>query len=102
MAIDTQVLHDMIAAFDEIPELRASRLHIDVKSRLVTIRGRVANDALRKTVERAARSIVGPRALVLNLSVAPGARVVPDSYRDAARQGDNGFVNEPSHLLNGT
>jgi len=76
MKTDAQVLQDVIAAFDEIPGLRASRLYIDVKKRVVTIRGRVLNDAERRTAELTARRVVGSRALVLELRVAPVAKVV--------------------------
>jgi osmotically-inducible protein OsmY len=81
MSTDAQVLHDVIAAFDENPALRDSRLYIDVKSRVVTIRGRVRNDAERKAAERTARSIVGRRALVLNLHIvsAPQPATVADT-----------------------
>ena len=75
MTPDAQVLHDVIAAIDEIPELRSSRLYIDVKSRVVTIRGRVHSDSERQAAERTARSIVGSRALVLELSIAPAPKV---------------------------
>jgi osmotically-inducible protein OsmY len=76
MATDSQVLHDVIAAFDQVPGLHACRLYIDVRSRVVTIRGRVPDDAARKTAERTARSIVGLRALVLELTVATSPKVV--------------------------
>jgi osmotically-inducible protein OsmY len=82
MTPDAQVLHDVIAAFDEIPELRSSRLYIDVKSRVVTIRGRVRNDTERQSAERVARSIVGLRALVLELGVAPVPKVNAVSQKD--------------------
>jgi osmotically-inducible protein OsmY len=77
MSADAQVLHDVIAALDEVPGLRASRLFIDVRKRVVTIRGRVPGDAERNSAERAARRIVGPRALVLELSIVPSASVGP-------------------------
>jgi osmotically-inducible protein OsmY len=81
MATDAQVLQDVIAAFEDIPALRASRFYIDVKSRVVTIRGRVLDDAERNTAERAARSIVGQRALVLELRIASAAEVVVSHQR---------------------
>jgi osmotically-inducible protein OsmY len=70
MTTDTQVLNDLIAAFNELPALRFARLYIDVKSRVVTIRGRVRNENERQAAERTARSFVGSRALILELSVA--------------------------------
>jgi osmotically-inducible protein OsmY len=75
MTPDAQVLHDVIAAFDDIPELRSSRLYIDVRSRVVTIRGRVRSDSERQAAERTARSIVGLRALVLELGIVPAPKV---------------------------
>jgi BON domain len=84
MIPDAQVLHDVIAAFDEIPELRSSRLYIDVKSRVVTIRGRVRNDTERQAAERTARRIVGSRALVLELGVAPVPKVNALSVKDTS------------------
>jgi BON domain len=70
MPTDAQVLQEVIATFDLIPGLRSARLHVDVKSRSVTIRGRVHDDAERQEVERSARAIVGLRALVLKVGVA--------------------------------
>jgi osmotically-inducible protein OsmY len=87
MTPDAQVLHDVIAAFDEIPELRPSRLYIDVKSRVVTIRGRVRNDTERQAAERTARNIVGLRALVLELGVAPAPKVNAVSEKDTSAKG---------------
>jgi osmotically-inducible protein OsmY len=72
MATDAQVLHDVLDAFEEIPGLRSSRLSIHVKSRIVTIRGRVHSSEEREAAERAARGIVGPRALVLQVGVTAG------------------------------
>lgn len=87
MTPDAQVLHDVIAAFDEIPELRSSRLYIDVKSRVVTIRGRVRNNAERQAAERTARSIVGLRALVLELGVASAPKVSAVAEKDMSAAG---------------
>jgi osmotically-inducible protein OsmY len=75
MNTDSQVLHDVIAAFNELPALRSARLYIDVKSRVVTVRGRLLSDIQREAAERTARSIVGNRALVLELGVARASRV---------------------------
>jgi osmotically-inducible protein OsmY len=65
----------VIAAFDEVPELRSSRLYIDVKSRVVTIMGRVRSESERQAAERTARSILGLRALVLELGIVPAPKV---------------------------
>jgi osmotically-inducible protein OsmY len=70
MPTDAQVLLDVIATFDLIPELRSARLRVDVKSRSVTIRGCVQGDAERQEIERSARAVVGLRALVLEVGVA--------------------------------
>lgn len=69
MPDDEQVLHDVIDAFELHPQLRLSRLYIDVRSRVVTIRGHVHNAAQREHVDRIARAIVGLRALVLEVGV---------------------------------
>jgi osmotically-inducible protein OsmY len=87
MTPDAQVLHDVIAAFDEIPELRSSRLYIDVKSRVVTIRGRVRNDSERRAAEQTARSIVGLRALVLELGIAAAPKVNVVSQKITSAKG---------------
>jgi osmotically-inducible protein OsmY len=81
MTTDTQVLNDLITAFNELPALRSARFYIDVKSRVVTIRGRVRNDTERQAAERTARSIVGLRALILELHVArtPMVNAVSDN-----------------------
>jgi osmotically-inducible protein OsmY len=70
MNTDTQVLREVIAAFDQRPGLRSSRLYIDVQSRIVTVRGRVNSMAERDETERTVRGIVGMRALVLEVAVA--------------------------------
>jgi hypothetical protein len=88
MTTDAQVLQDVIAAFDEIPELRSCRLYIDVKSRVVTIRGQALNGGQRLIAERVARSIVGPRALVLELGVARAPKLNVLADKDDARPGD--------------
>ncbi len=75
MPTDAQVLQDVVTAFERIPELRSSRLYVDVQSRIVTIRGRVQSLAQREQVERTARGIVGMRALVLEVSFAAAPRV---------------------------
>jgi osmotically-inducible protein OsmY len=75
MPTDADVLRDVINAFELIPGLRSSRLYIDVKSRVVTIRGRVHSDSERQTAERTARAIVGPRALVLEVGIVPAPKV---------------------------
>jgi osmotically-inducible protein OsmY len=69
MPSDEQVLQDVIKAFEQIPGLRSSRIFIDVKSRLVTIRGRVQSIAQRQDAERIARGLVGLRALVLEVGI---------------------------------
>ena len=76
MPTDADVLQAVIAAFDEIPALRASRLFIDVRKRVVTIRGQVPSDGERKTAEVTARRIVGLRALILELRVASASKVL--------------------------
>jgi osmotically-inducible protein OsmY len=75
MPTDEQVLEDVVAAFEAIPELRSSRLYVDVQSRIVTIRGRVQSIALRDQLERVLRDIVGMRALVLEVSASVSSTV---------------------------
>jgi osmotically-inducible protein OsmY len=75
MPTDEQVLEDVVAAFERIPELRSSRLYVDVQSRIVTIRGRVQSIALREQIERMLRDIVGMRALVLEVSASVSSTV---------------------------
>jgi osmotically-inducible protein OsmY len=70
MPTDSQVLRNIIDAFEQISGLQSPRLNIDVRSRVVTIRGRVHSDVERQQVERVARGIVGLRALVLEVGVA--------------------------------
>lgn len=82
MPTDAQVLHDVIDAFELIPELRSSRLYIDVKSRVVTIRGRVQSEAERQAAARVARGLVGLRALVLEVGVASTPTVKVVSQKD--------------------
>jgi osmotically-inducible protein OsmY len=69
MPSDEQGLQDVIKAFEQIPGLRSSRIFIDVKSRLVTIRGHVHSVAQRHDAERIARGIVGLRARVLEVGI---------------------------------
>jgi hypothetical protein len=69
MSTDVQLLRDVLDAFEGVRGLRSSRLFIDVKTRIVTIRGRVYSQLERQAVEQAARGIVGLRALVLEVSV---------------------------------
>jgi osmotically-inducible protein OsmY len=85
MPTDAQVLRDVIDAFELIPGLRSSRLYINVKSRVVTIRGRVQSDVDRQAAARVARGIVGLRALVLEVGVAstPTVRVVSQELTEA-------------------
>jgi osmotically-inducible protein OsmY len=85
MASDAQVLRDVINAFESIPELRSSRLYIDVKRRVVTIRGRVQLEAEKQAAASAARGIVGLRALVLEVAVAskPNVRLVSQTSPEA-------------------
>ncbi len=87
MPTDAQVLHDVIDAFELIPGLRSSRLYIDVKSRVVTIRGRVPSDAERQAAARVARGLVGVRALVLELGVASTPKVQVVSLKDTEAKG---------------
>ena len=75
MTPDAQVLRDVIAAFDEIPELRSSRLYIDVNDSVVTLTGRLGSDTERQAAEQTARRIETLKALVLELRVAPAAKV---------------------------
>ena len=87
MTTDPQVLKDVVTAFEQIPGLRYFPLYIDVKSRVVTIRGRVHSEEERQEAERIARGIVGLRALVLQIAVAPRATVRFAPVEDAAAQG---------------
>jgi osmotically-inducible protein OsmY len=75
MPTDEQVLEEVVTAFERIPELRSSRLYVDVQSRIVTIRGRVQSIALREQIERMLRDIVGMRALVLEVSASVSSTV---------------------------
>jgi osmotically-inducible protein OsmY len=84
MSTDAQVLRDIVTALEEIPGLRYSLLYIDVKSRVVTIRGRVRSEVERQAAERAARGIVGSRALVLQIAVATVPTVRYVSHGDPA------------------
>ena len=82
MSTDAQVLRDVIDAFELIPGLQSCRLYIDVKSRVVTIRGRVQSDVEKQAAARVARRIVGSRALVLEVGVAstPMVKVVSQLF----------------------
>jgi osmotically-inducible protein OsmY len=84
VSTDAEVLHDVIDAFALIPGLRFSRLYVDVRSRVVTIRGRVESDAERQAAERVARGVVGSRALVLEVGVVSKARVQAVSPKDTS------------------
>jgi osmotically-inducible protein OsmY len=75
MSTDAQVLRDVIEAVKGIPGLNSSKLYVDVKSRIVTIRGRVQSASQRQEVAFAARGIVGQRALVLEVGVAAAPKV---------------------------
>jgi osmotically-inducible protein OsmY len=81
MSTDAQLLRDVLDAFDAVRGLQSSRLFIDVRSRIVTIRGRVNSHQEREAAERAARGIVGLRALVLEVSIAsvPAVHVVAEN-----------------------
>jgi hypothetical protein len=82
MPSDQQVLDDVIAAFALVPDFKTSRFYVDVKSRVVTIRGRVTSVAQRQKAESIARGIVGLRALVLEVAIAPQSYVRPASFSD--------------------
>jgi osmotically-inducible protein OsmY len=82
MSTDAQVLRDLIDAFKRIPGLNSSRLYVDVKSRIVTIRGRVQSASQRQEVTLAARGIVGLRALVLEVGVASAPKVFAVTEND--------------------
>jgi osmotically-inducible protein OsmY len=71
MKTDVEVLREVIAAFELSPHLRGSPFYVDVKRRIVTVRGRVNSSAQREETERTMRGIVGLRALVLEVAIAP-------------------------------
>jgi osmotically-inducible protein OsmY len=87
MPTDAQVLHDVIDAFELIPGLRSSRLYVDVKSRVVTISSRVQSDTERLAAERAARNIVGLRALVLEVGVVSTPTINSVSQKGTSAKG---------------
>jgi osmotically-inducible protein OsmY len=82
MPSDKQVLHDVIDAFELLPGLRSSRLFIDVKGRVVTIRGHVPSVEQRQNAVRIARGIVGLRALVLEVGISSPPPVQAVSQKD--------------------
>jgi hypothetical protein len=84
MPSDAQVLQDLIDAFELAPELRCSRLYVDVRSRVVTIRGRVQSDAERQAAERVARGVAGLRALVLEVGVVSRPKMQMVAQKDAS------------------
>jgi hypothetical protein len=79
-------LNETVCASEQIVRgvfgLRSSRLHIDVKGRVVTIRGHVHSVEQRQNAVRIARGIVGLRALVLQVGISSPPHVQAVSQKD--------------------
>lgn len=96
MSPDSQVLQSLISAFEGTISPRFTRLHIDVRSKIVTISGRVKSAAERQEAERIARSVVGSRALVMEVSIAPAAMVLPMPAKDAKVDAGEAAASQPA------
>jgi len=68
---DVQLRHDVFAQLNWDPAVNACDVDVCVKDGVVTLQGKVADEAQRAAVERAARRTEGVTTLLNGLTVRP-------------------------------
>jgi len=70
MTNDMQIRHDVLAALDREQSVVANTIGVEVHHGVVKIAGRVSDDAIKKSAERAAVGVDGVTAVVMDVDVA--------------------------------
>jgi osmotically-inducible protein OsmY len=73
MTNDMQIRHDVLAALDREQNVIADTIGVEVHHGVVKIAGRVNDDAIKRSAERAAVGVDGVTAVVMDVDVAGAA-----------------------------
>jgi osmotically-inducible protein OsmY len=76
---DIQLRHDVFAQLNWDPAVNACDVDVQVKDGVVTLQGKVADDAQRQAAERAARRTESLTTLLNKLVVRPLGEPAPDA-----------------------